>query len=140
LKNIPQIIDAHFGDGYSSVYFEDGELKKEYRFFFQEGIDAFIIYSRSPKIVLNFILTLTPNQGHGVKLLDSFKEEMKEGFLIPVWDYYGSKSLVNWILKNGGVEVKVIKNYWTEDSIKKRYQCKICGNPCVCSMRLFEVF
>lgn len=40
--------------------------------------------------------------------------------------------------KNGYSIVKIIDNYWTEDSLERKYSCPNCGQPpCNCSAHIF---
>jgi ribosomal protein S18 acetylase RimI-like enzyme len=45
-----------------------------------------------------------------------------------------AKSNLGAILNLNGIKYKFeVKNYWTEDSKTKHYECPKCGNPCICS-------
>lgn len=43
-----------------------------------------------------------------------------------------------YIVNNGFSPLTQIENYWTKDSLGKKYNCPICGTPpCKCSARIF---
>ena len=42
------------------------------------------------------------------------------------------------LLKNDFLLIKKIDNYWSDDSVKKKYSCAFCGSPpCSCSTEIF---
>jgi hypothetical protein len=44
------------------------------------------------------------------------------------------------LVNNGFKNIKMLPNYWLNDSIEKGYCCKICGTPpCHCSAEVFEL-
>ena len=44
------------------------------------------------------------------------------------------------LLKNNFKLVKIIPNYWSDESIIKQYHCAVCGTPpCTCKAELFSL-
>lgn len=44
------------------------------------------------------------------------------------------------LLNNGFKNIKILPNYWLQDSIYKNYRCEICGTPpCQCGAEVFEL-
>ncbi|MDG1476980.1 MAG: GNAT family N-acetyltransferase [Vicingaceae bacterium] len=81
------------------------------------------------------------NKGYGTKLVElSTKEvEKKTSFqLSTVWINQKSEIMESLLAKNGFENVKLIQQYWKEDSLKNNYNCPECGvPPCLCSTKVY---
>ncbi|MDG5799589.1 GNAT family N-acetyltransferase [Marinilabiliaceae bacterium ANBcel2] len=66
------------------------------------------------------------------KALQKVKSEKYKYAIGTVWDIPENpvKKIFNSI---GFKELSLINTYWTGESIQKKYQCPICGNPCFCN-------
>ena len=59
-------------------------------------------------------------------------------FLCNAWVMKGKTPLRSALINNGFSLKKVINNYWKEDSLNKKYNCKVCGAPpCKCSAEVY---
>ena len=138
MKNFIAIIDAYFGENYSSTYLHGDVLKSNFKSIQNENV--LLIYSSiDDKYYLNLIVAKEKGKGHGAKMLDVFKEIIAADFYIETWLYEGNKGLIKWIEANDGEVVKVVQNFWLKDSIEENYSCSICGHPCQCTMTLYCV-
>lgn len=138
MKNFREIIDEAFGENYSSTYFDGEVLKANFKMI--QNDNALLIYSSvQNKYYLNLIVSKEKGKGHGTNLLNVFRDIIGVDFYLETWFYEGNKALISWIEKNGGEVVKVVENFWLEDSIAEKYSCSICGHPCRCTMILYHV-
>ncbi|MFM7022665.1 MAG: hypothetical protein ACKOXB_06765 [Flavobacteriales bacterium] len=149
MEKIIDLVDGHFGRGYSSAYFEDGRLKEGYKLMSSDN--AFILYSEHNSafqlpykkvLFLNVVVVDKANQGkgEGSKLLSNFYERFSAEYtiVVPLWKYKGSEGLRHWILKKNGTLFHSFNEYWRDDSLEKGYHCLECGPPpCRCSMDLY---
>lgn len=75
-----------------------------------------------------------------------FKESIQQlpsevGFLTSIyWIKDDANAMKKLLIKNGFESIKLIPNYWYKDSIKKKYQCVVCGQPpCKCNAEIFAI-
>lgn len=77
------------------------------------------------------------NLGLGTKLLktvlDALNKKEVDKFISTAWEHSGVTNISSLLKKFGFVEKFKIRNYWYEDSLKKKYLCPVCGNPCHCN-------
>lgn len=53
--------------------------------------------------------------------------------------HYPDNHLIKILKKHNFNLVKTIPNYWKEDSLKRNFECKICGKPpCMCSAQIWK--
>ena len=81
------------------------------------------------------------NKGVGSRLVDfSIKKLKKKSNIIVnvVWKAENKINLGNTLLRYGLKPVKTITDYWREDSIKRNYDCAVCGRPpCKCTAEIY---
>jgi hypothetical protein len=53
------------------------------------------------------------------------------------WLVKGKINLSSLLKKNNYLLYTVIENYWLDDSIKRKYSCPECGNPCYCNAEIY---
>ena len=58
-------------------------------------------------------------------------------FISPAWKHQGITNIENVLEKNGFSKAIEIPNYWYESSIKEKFECPNCGNPCHCSCVIY---
>jgi len=68
-----------------------------------------------------------------------FKELNKDNNIILMTGWKSKKGInIDGIAKRlGFVKILEVKEYWKEDSIKNKYDCPICKNPCLCSAIIY---
>jgi len=89
------------------------------------------------------IATHPEQQGKGIAN-NLFEEEqavliglgVKACFTV-TWSAKGKINLSSLLKKNNYLLHTVIENYWLDDSIKRKYSCPECGNPCYCSAEIY---
>ncbi len=83
------------------------------------------------------VLSKYQNLGLGTKLLQDVLNELNrkvvDMFISTAWEHSGITNVSSLLKKFGFVEKFKICNYWYEDSLEKKYQCPVCGNPCHCN-------
>lgn len=81
------------------------------------------------------------NKGVGGRLVEfSVKKLKKKSDIITnvVWKAENKLSLGNTLQKFGLRPVKTITGYWRKDSIKRKYECAVCGPPpCKCTAEIY---
>ncbi len=81
------------------------------------------------------------NYGIGKKLVEVSIAELKQktNFLANVvWITDRKKNLGKTLEKFGLKPLKTIADYWKSDSIKRNYECAICGSPpCTCKALIY---
>ena len=56
------------------------------------------------------------------------------------WVRKDANNMRKLLIRNGFETIKLISNYWYNDSIEKKYQCAVCGQPpCKCSAEIFAI-
>ncbi len=154
MEKLISLIDINFGKGYSSAYFEKGELKSEYVFLSNEDQSAYLIFSEAknspyPNIdtTNSYVLNLAvvdknvQGEGKGSALLNVFFERYSShDIYIPLWIYADSDKLMRFFIKNGAELLQSFNEYWKDDSLAKGYECLQCGAPpCLCRMDLYVI-
>lgn len=78
------------------------------------------------------------NIGIGSKLLD-ISVEILRNYTDIVISVKWKNEVRNSLLDKAGFErISEVKNYWYDESLLKKYNCSICGNPpCQCSANLY---
>lgn len=80
-------------------------------------------------------------KGIGGKLVDCSVRELRKKSTVIVnvlWKSDSKKNLANKLIQSGLNPVKIIPDYWQKDSIKRNYECALCGKPpCKCSAQIF---
>lgn len=84
------------------------------------------------------------NKGIGSALVDqSMKELRKKSDVITsvVWKPKELKD-IGGLLENHNLNaVKIIPDYWKEDSLRRKYECAVCGTPpCTCTAEIYVGF
>ncbi|MBQ5824059.1 MAG: GNAT family N-acetyltransferase [Clostridia bacterium] len=79
--------------------------------------------------------------GIATVLVDKSLENMKDNgithFISTAWKHYGVINIGS-VLENAGFrKEEEIPNYWYDASIKEKFQCPHCGNPCTCSCVIY---
>jgi GNAT superfamily N-acetyltransferase len=154
MEKLISLIDINFGKGYSSAYFEKGELKSGYVFLSNEEQSAYLIFSEAKdQSYLNiettnaYVLNLAvvdksaQGQGKGSELLKFFLQRYSShDIYIPLWIYDHSDKLMHWFIKHGAELLQSFNEYWKQDSLEKGYECLQCGAPpCLCRMDLYVI-
>lgn len=75
--------------------------------------------------------------GIGTRLYDnliaSFKIIDTKEVIVSVWNESPENSSYNFFSHKGFIDVKRYDLYWYDSSIKDKWDCIRCGNPCMCS-------
>jgi len=152
MEKLIYLIDINFGRGYSSAYFEKGELKPGYKYLNNEEQSAYVIFSEAknnPGLNIeqkqSYVLNLAvvdknfQGQGKGSEILNLFFERYSSyDIYIPLWIYNDSDNLMNWFIKKGAKLLQSFNEHWKADSVAKGYECLQCGvPPCLCRMDLY---
>lgn len=73
-------------------------------------------------------------------LTHCIKEFEKEGikrFISTAWKHCGVINIGGVLTRLGFIKRIEIPDYWYEDSIKEKFQCPQCGNPCHCTCAIY---
>lgn len=106
--------------------------------FFINFLNSSNLTAKLNQIVVN---KLYRNKGYGDFI---FKKSVQKlpieiNFLTSVyWVKEDDNSMRRLLIRNGFESIKLIPNYWYNDSKEKNYHCTICGQPpCKCSAEIF---
>ena len=69
--------------------------------------------------------------------LIAFKEQGANACISTAWKHGGKINIENVLVRNGFAKHNEIPNYWYELSVKEKFMCPQCGNPCHCSCVVF---
>ena len=96
------------------------------------------------KIALIKQIVVSPvyqNKGLGSFLIDHIQNKLSDlanAYCCIVWKKEGDNSLKYILLKNKFKPEKITKNYWSNDSVDKNYNCAVCGSPpCKCCAEIY---
>ncbi|MCO6500025.1 MAG: GNAT family N-acetyltransferase [Vicingus serpentipes] len=68
----------------------------------------------------------------------SFFKNTIDLFLCYAWVVKDKIPIRSALINNGFTSKKIINSYWKEDSLNKKYYCKLCGPPpCNCSAEVY---
>lgn len=82
-------------------------------------------------------------EGHGISFklidycIDYFKKNGITKLASTAWKHAGIINIKSLLEKHGFINKTEIPDYWYEDSIKNKYECPQCGNPCHCSCVIY---
>ena len=76
-------------------------------------------------------------QNYGSILLEYLLKNLKMNWdkqaLLHVWNESPKDSSKCFFLKHGAIPIKTYDFKWYQDSIENKWECSLCGNPCICS-------
>lgn len=79
--------------------------------------------------------------GLGSKLVEEclkiLSKQKTDAIICTAWKHAGIINIGNILDRNGFVKRKEIKDYWYESSVREKYKCPQCGNPCHCSCVIY---
>lgn len=108
--------------------------------FFINYFNSSYLIAKLNQIVIN---ELYRNKGYGDFI---FKKSVQKlpieiDFLTSVyWIKEDVNAMRRLLIRNGFESIKLIPNYWYNDSKEKNYHCAICGQPpCQCSAEIFAI-
>lgn len=81
------------------------------------------------------------NLGLASDLVQSILDELAEKditcFISPAWKHAGVTNIANVLERSGFTKAIEIPNYWYESSMREKFECPQCGNPCHCSCVIY---
>lgn len=85
-------------------------------------------------IVIDTIFTVDGfrKQGLASKLLTQVINTVNNNIVVISWKNNTSAQSFNIFKQHNFEEILLVPEFWKEDSIKYKYECPVCGNPCTC--------
>jgi len=156
LRQVETIAELQFGKGYISCddWFDKDRIilvavKDEKVLGF--CIAVILEYKNLAHIELQSVLTDSPvgmikslavqpgqiRKGVGAKLLEAILRLLVEKgvsqFYTEAWRDRKGTRIEKIVLKNNFTKLIEKEDYWYSDSLKRNYQCSVCGQPCRCN-------
>lgn len=81
------------------------------------------------------------NKGVGSRIIDFSMQELKKktnSIAGVVWKNHLTFNHGTHLQKHGLKSIRIVPFYWKEDSLKRNYECAVCGPPpCLCSAEIY---